>query len=233
MAEENAGAGNEAGSEEEVKIEGTTTLTDGGGEGEPNSGDKKSDEDTSSGKAGEKTDHDTDEKSKDGEADKDKDGALTEYAEFTVPEGMVLNEEAAAVVAPMLLDLKATQEQAQGFVDLYAKGIQEALGAQAQTWTDKKASWQAASQDDAEYGKGKYDASLNTAKAAIRAIGGSKLMQALEETQMGSHPEVIRAFWKIGLAIGEDTVDFGKVNTGEGKTLAERLFPNQGKEKAA
>ena len=84
-------------------------------------------------------------------------------------------------------------------------------------------------EEDKEYGGKDYDKSVMIARGAIRQIGGKPLMLALEKLNAGNHPEIIRVFYRLGKAVGEDNLDFGGVNPGGGKSLAERMFPKQGK----
>ena len=220
----------DAGDEGESKVEGTTTLTAEDQREDTSSEDKTSEEGVEGKEtSGENADHGTDEKPKDGEADKGKDSVPDEYEAFTLPEGMEMDKDMAEQVTPLLKDLGMTQENAQRLIDFYSDGVQRVHDATVQAWADRQEQWQQESEDDPEYGKGNYDDSLAIAKSAVRELGGTALMKAIEETQMGSHPEVIRAFWKIGKAMKEDGVNIGKAAGGQQLTAAERIFPNQQK----
>ena len=164
----------------------------------------------------ETTDHNADEKPEDSVADKGKDGAPEEYSDFTLPEGVNLDAAAVAEAIPLLKEMGATQEQAQKL-------------AQSKAWTDQLGEWKDARETDAEFGKSKYDESIAIARKGMREFGEPALFAALEETGMGNHPELIRAFYRVGKAIGEDGFNFGSSNTEGGQSLAEKLFPNQGK----
>ena len=63
----------------------------------------------------------------------------------------------------------------------------------------------------------------------MREVGGPELAKALEETGTGNHPEFIRFFKRVGDAIGEDGMSFGGASKPGEKSLAERMFPDQGK----
>lgn len=220
MGEEILGTSEEA--TEEVEH---TLLT------EPEEGEKKAD--TPEEKPEEKPeDADTkaDDKTKDSEADAVKDGAPETYEDFNVPEGFEVNPEALTEFTGMLKEANVSQENAQKFVDLQVKVLKENTEAQAKAWADTKSKWKDEAANDEEYGKGKYDESMLAARKAVREIGGTELSKALDETGMGSHPEFIRFFVRVGKAIGEDSLTFGKLADGNvPKTHAERLFPHQGK----
>lgn len=183
--------------------------------------------------AGKDADHDkdgnTDDKSKDGKADEGKDGAPEQYQDFSVPEGYEVDAELLSEFTPLLKELGASQEQGQKFVDLQAKVVQKVTDAQAKVWADTQGDWRKAGETDEEFGKGKYDESIMLARKAMRTIGGEGLVDALNKTGMGNHPEFIRFFYRVGKEIGEDNFSFGSANKDGAKTLAERMFPNQGK----
>lgn len=223
MPEEILGEGNapEESSEEAV---GATALT-GNDEASEDAGTNNADNDAAGGDA----DGTTDEKGEDSPADKPSDGAPEAYEMFKMPEGMTLNEEAAEAFSGVAKELNLTQDQAQRLVDIQSAQVNTFSQAQEQAKADQQAEWSKSSQTDAEYGKGKYDASLNTARAAMREVGTPELVSALDETGMGDHPEFIRFFYRVGKAIGEDNFDFGNNGGDTKKSQADRIFANQGK----
>jgi|ETNvirnome_2_300_1030623.scaffolds.fasta_scaffold00986_9 hypothetical protein len=210
----------------EPEVTGNTALTaeegkdDAGDAGKGDAGKEASEGDA---------DHKADEEPKDGDADKGQDGALDEYAEFTVPEGMTIDKEAVKEFHPLLKDVGASQEQAQAFIDLQVKVSGKLMQDQRDAWAETQGKWKDAGQVDEEFGKGKYEESIGIARRAMREIGGPPLFKALEDTGMGNHPEFIRVFYRIGKAIGEDNIDFGTINQGSVKSLAERMYPTMAK----
>lgn len=215
MSEEIVAGESEAKAEAEPVLE-KTALTDDG-------------ESKDTGKEAGKTDHDTEEdKSEDGKADKDpqSEGAPDEY-KFDIPEGVKVNEDIMSEFTPLLKDLGASQEQAQKIVDLQSKFMEQMAEAQNAAWTERQNDWSKAAESDEEYGKGKYDESIGIARKAMREIGGAELTKVLEETGMGNHPEFIRFFYRVGLAIGEDSLSFGQANKEGAKSIAQRMFPDQ------
>tara|TARA_Y100000310_G_scaffold25627_1_gene24505 strand:+ start:346 stop:1005 length:660 start_codon:yes stop_codon:yes gene_type:complete len=169
---------------------------------------------------------DTDDGPKDGAADE---GKPVEYQDFNVPEGVELDKAALAEFIPIVTELGVSQEGAQKLVDLQLKFSQEAVDAQTKQWADIQGQWKETAENDPEYGKGAYDASVLTARKAMREIGTPELLKALEDTGMGNHPEFIRFFYRVGKLVGEDTIKLGGADQAPAKTHADRLFPNQGK----
>lgn len=230
MSEEILGEGED--SQEDADPAGSTILTSDEKAEEDAAAIKKAvEEDKADAKDGdgEKADQDTDKKSEDGKADKDKDGAPAEYSEFKVPDGLEVDADALKDFTPVMQELKATQEQAQAAVDIASKMVEKTLKSQADAWADRVADWTKTAEEDKEIGGKDYDKHILLARSAMRQIGGRPLVLALEETGVGNHPELIRVFYRLGLAIGEDNLDFGGQSEGGNKTIAERMFPNQGK----
>ena len=65
------------------------------------------------------------------------------------------------------------------------------------------AHWAEQARLDPEFGRNALPAALHTARQAVDRFGGDRLKQALDETGAGSHPEIIRAFWKVGKATAD------------------------------
>ena len=58
--------------------------------------------------------------------------------------------------------------------------------------------WTSQSKDDPEFGGPDFERNLAIAKRAVDKFGGAKLRKVLDESGVGNHPDVIRAFWKMG-----------------------------------
>jgi len=85
-----------------------------------------------------------------------------------------------------------------------------------QDWVDQAKS-------DTEYGGKNFDANIKTAKTGLKRFGSPRLHRILDETGLGSHPEMIRLFWKLGqLAPGQTPKAAPKRST----DLGELFYPN-------
>jgi hypothetical protein len=184
-----------------------------------------------------KTDDDADspadasseEESKEEKTDEEKEGVPETY-EFKMPEGMELDEARAEAFSSVAKDAELTQGQADKVVDMYIKVQQETMEAQQKAWADVLADWQEQSKTDSEFGGAHFQASVANAKRALEVFGNDKLKEALNQSGMGNHPELIRMLNKVGAAAADDNFVFGKEH-GEAmkRDPAEILFPNQGK----
>ena len=164
------------------------------------------------------------------EDDSTKDVAPDKYEDFTIPEGSEVDEAKLNSFAEVAKGAKLSQEDAQKFVDLYAATRKEAADEQVKAWATVQEGWVNEAKNDPELGGDKFQETIVTAKNAIKILGSEKLVEALDVTGMGNHPEFIRFFAKVGRAIGEDQINFGRGGSGETpKSPAEILFPNQNK----
>jgi hypothetical protein len=105
-----------------------------------------------------------------------------------------------------------TQEQATDMLDLYSSVQEEQNEAsekasadfQVDSQIELKREWQQ-----------NYDAKLDQAQRAFAQFSTPQFNEIMDETGLGNHPEVIKAFAKIGAMIGEDKLVVG---TGLGRT---------------
>ena len=75
--------------------------------------------------------------------------------------------------------------------------------------------WQNSSRNDTEFGGRSFEANLEIAQKALNQWGGEALVNILNETGLGNHPEVIRFFYRAGKSISEDGFMRGGVSTGK------------------
>ena len=163
------------------------------------------------------------------------DGDTESYAEFALPDGMSVDGEMLAAFTPIAQELGLTQDQAQRLVDMYAERIGAAGDSQHTAWVDMQAQWQDEVRGDAEIGGGKLDESLALARHAVielgrdagggRGDGANALLQALEDSGLGNHPAVIRAFARAGRLLADDNIILPTSETVQPKTRAEILYP--------
>lgn len=144
-------------------------------------------------------------------------GAPEQYAPVTAPEGLEIDAAALDSFLPVAKTLNLTQEQLQGLVEYQAQQSIEAQKALVEGWeTSLKA--------DKDFGGANYENNKLTALKAVSAFGSPELVEFFNTTGLGSHPEIVKAFAKIGKTISEDRFH-PETKTGSQKTLAERMYP--------
>lgn len=153
-------------------------------------------------------------------------GAPEEYKDFTLPEGIKLEGDAAQAFKGLAKELDLTQDQAQKLADLGVKQAQDGQARQAELLKAANAEWTAQSQADKEFGGENLGQNLAIARKAMDTFATPELKQLLTESGLGNHPEVIRMFFRTGKAISED----GFVSAARGAKpkgdLASRLYPS-------
>lgn len=179
------------------------------------------------GAEGDKPQHD---KPADGEKPKDKpaeekeqkqEGAPEKY-EFQAGEGVELDAEALKDFEPVARELNLTNEQAQKLVDAYPKILAGVQQRQADAWHAQTEEWAATVKADKEIGGDKLTANLGVAQRALDTFGTPALKEYLNGTGLGNHPELVKAFVKVGKAMSEDGVVTGK-ESGQ-RSAAEVLY---------
>lgn len=153
-------------------------------------------------------------------------GAPEAYA-FTAPEGKEFDAGLTDAFAAVAKDLNLSQDSAQTILSKMAPVLEARQAAQAQAM---KSEWLESAKSDAEYGGAKLQENLGVAKKAMDSFANPALVTLLNETGLGSHPEVVRLFYKVGKTISEDRfVANGAQGGSAAANPAQRLFPNQSK----
>jgi len=153
--------------------------------------------------------------------EKKPEGAPEAY-EFKTAEGVELDTEALKDFEPVARELNLTNEQAQKLVDAYPKILAGVQQRQVEAWQKQTQDWAADVKADKEIGGDKLTASLSKAQQALETFGTPELKEYLNETGLGNHPELVKAFVKIGKAMSEDNM-VSAGNTGQ-RSAAEVLY---------
>lgn len=107
-----------------------------------------------------------------------------------------------------------------------AGGAQEQMVAQRNAQLE---TWASDLRKDTEFGGEKYDTNVATAVKGLEAVGTPELRKLLDDSGLGSHPDVVRAFWKVGQMVGDTPVVTGQAGTSTRRNFASALYGN-GKE---
>ncbi|HHI3922224.1 TPA: peptidase [Klebsiella pneumoniae] len=155
------------------------------------------------------------------EKEQKQEGAPEKY-EFTAAEGVDLDTEALKDFEPVARELNLTNEQAQKLVDAYPKILAGVQQRQAEAWQAQTEEWAATVKADKEIGGDKLTANLGVAQRALDTFGTPELKEYLNGTGLGNHPELVKAFIKVGQAMSEDGMVTGK-ESGQ-RSAAEVLY---------
>lgn len=144
---------------------------------------------------------------------------VPESYDLKAPEGMTLDEAAVVAITPVFKELNITNEAAQKLVEAQATIQQEQLVRQADAWLT-------AAKADKEVGGQAFDANSKIAQEAFAKFGTPELKTFLDQTGLGNHPELLRAFVRIGKAGQSDTHVPADGSGGKTTDPAKTLFPN-------
>ena len=142
-----------------------------------------------------------------------------EYTDFTIPEGSVLDAGVLEDYKVAAKELGLDQAAAQKLIEFGAVAQAKALDKMNNEWINLTVS-------DKEFGGDKLHENLAIAKKARDAFATPELTALLESTKLGNHPEMIRAFYKIGKALSEDTLVSGSRAPATEQSAAEKLYGN-------
>ncbi len=165
-------------------------------------------------------------KAEDGKTDEVVDGAPDKYEDFILPDGVELDEKMMGDFVPIAKELNLTQDQAQKLISLQSGKMQSMLEEQQQTWVKVQDDWKTAVKSDTELGGPAFDKTISDAKVFLKQFATPGLMEALDATGVGNHPEFIRAFARAGKLMGEDALALGGASEPV-RNPEDVLYPNQ------
>lgn len=160
--------------------------------------------------------------------------APPEFYQLDAPDGMPIDAQALALATPVFRDLGLSNMQAQSLVPVAAEwarsirtqGDQQLLAAVA---TQRK-EWFDAAKSDAEIGGAQWSQSLGIAAKGLDLMGfpkGSPFRTLLDDSGLGNHPEMIRAWARIGKLVSEDGFDRpGTPSSAGPRSDAELFYPD-------
>lgn len=146
-----------------------------------------------------------------------------EKYEFTAPEGAELDSKAVELFEPVARELDLSNEQAQKLAGLWPQLQEQMQQRQAESWGQQVEKWAADTKTDKEIGGDKLTAAVGHAQKALDTFASKEFREFLDTTGLGNHPEMVRAFAKVGKLMGEDS--FVMAHTGDGQlSAADVLF---------
>lgn len=148
-------------------------------------------------------------------------GAPEQY-EFNAPEGAAFDDHVIGQFSEVAKELNLSQEAAQKVLDKIAPALAEK---QSRMIESVRTEWAESARADKEFGGQKLSENLAVAQKALNQFGTPELRALLNESGLGNHPEIIRAFYRAGKAISEDGFVSGSRNAAPADP-ARRMFPN-------
>lgn len=149
-----------------------------------------------------------------------------EYTEFSIADGVQLDQTALGEFKSFAAEANLSQEQAQQVVDMGVKLQQKWATEQSAAMQKSRDQWAEASNNDQEFGGPKLQENLAIAKQALDKFGTPEFTQLLADSGLGNHPEVIRFIYRAGKAISNDKFVGGGGANNAPVDPAKVLFPN-------
>ncbi|WP_277964595.1 hypothetical protein [Pseudomonas sp. RIT-To-2] len=134
------------------------------------------------------------------------------YEFANLPEGYKLDDAALGEWSGVFKELNLTQEQAQKLVEMDAKRFTAANSPEAQqkaaieSRNQQVAQWETELKQDKDLGGANFEANVGVAQKAMAEFGTPELRTMLEQSGLGTHPEVVRFFHKVGKELGEGSL---------------------------
>ena len=163
-------------------------------------------------------------------------GAPEKYADFTVPEGFVLDEDVAKNAGTLFKELDLNQTGAQKLVDFYVEQTKQAFSAPFERWQEQQQQWRDQVNADPDFGGSRLNATRASIGRLIESFGkyGEGFRDAMDSTGAGNHPAVIGALYTLskilteGAAVrGNGPSREGQVAPGVGRpSAAQAMYPN-------
>lgn len=149
-------------------------------------------------------------------------GAPEAY-EWKLPEGVDFDESGLQAFGEFAKESGLTNDAANALLGKMAPVMAERQRAAQAAMID---GWLTQSQSDQEFGGAKLQENIAVAKKAMDQFGTPELTTLLNESGLGNHPEIIRAFYRAGKAISEDRFIGGNRASQVSDDPAKRLYPN-------
>jgi glutamyl/glutaminyl-tRNA synthetase len=157
-----------------------------------------------------------------GDAGKAPTPTVPEKYELKIPEGSFIKATRLDEIAAEARARGLSNEQAQELVEREHGAIH---GYIENSVAESKQAWLQAAQTDKEIGGDRFNESAEMAKRAVDHFGSPAFKQALEDTGLGNHPELIRVFRRVfEAALADGKLERAAPSAGAKKSLAERLY---------
>lgn len=156
-------------------------------------------------------------------------GDETAYADFELPEGVVLEGERREQAHALFRDLGLDQERAQKLVSFYAAEKAGEAGAIAEAIQNaidtKREEW---GRQSVERFGDRYQEEMSYARTAVNALKDPELEKAFIELGWGNHPALVKAFATMGRVMRDSPMDgIGKGGAAQSDVpLQNRMYPN-------
>lgn len=157
-----------------------------------------------------------------------------EKYDLKLPEGSLLEASEIEKIASLAKERGLSNKDAQALLDDRSKLLDSYAGKQKETWGKETGRWLEVTKADPEIGGEAFGKNAELAKRVVTRFGTPELMQGLNETGFGNHPELVRLMVRIGKAMDDDQLVMpGSKTPAVEKNLADVFYggSNENKDK--
>jgi hypothetical protein len=163
-------------------------------------------------------------------AEPDKDGKEKTEGELKYelkkPDGSSLSDESVKEIEAFAKDNAIPPEAAQKLLEREDTLLKNFVDAQFEIAKQQSLSWKKEVEADKNLGGENMKQTAFYAEKALNLFGGKEIRGLLQESGYGNHPEVVRFFRKVGLAMAPDTFEKGGRMPVEKKSMESILYPS-------
>lgn len=156
---------------------------------------------------------------------KDTAAAPPEKYDLKLPEDSLLDEKALEGTVSYAKERGLSNEQAQELVERESFAISEYVT----RMKGEAENWIAEAKGDEELGGDSFNKNVEMARRVVEKFGSDKFKEALNDSGLGNHPEVVRVFKRIAESMGEDSLVQPGAAAKPAKSMAEILYPETSK----
>jgi hypothetical protein len=133
------------------------------------------------------------------------DAAPPAELDFKLPEGFKPDAKALDTFKALAKETGLDGPKAQKLVEFYASQHQAQQKALEDSFTTQQKAWIEELTADKEWGGANLSKTATLAQQAVLKFGGPELAKKLDAMGMGDHPDLVRAFARIGKAMADDS----------------------------
>lgn len=149
-----------------------------------------------------------------------------EKYDLKLPSGSLLEKSAVERIASYAKERGLSQEDAQSLLERESQAVSGFAEAQRAELEGKVESWKQEVEDDKEIGGAAFKQNVELAHRVLARYGSPSLRQALNETGLGNHPELVRVFVRIGKAMADDQLVMPGTQSAGKRPIEEVFYGN-------
>lgn len=149
---------------------------------------------------------------------------VPESYELEIKEGYKVSESDIADVKALAVEAKLTKDQAQKFLDSKSQAIDKYMEKQQSDYVELTKKWIDEVRSDKEMGGTNLADTKLYFSRAMDTISSPALKKILDDTGYGNHPELVRAFARLGKRISPDVMVQAPKSPAAAKSFEETFY---------